>query len=131
MDKKEKTIRLVVEKTDTGYSAYAVDYPIFTTGHTISDLQNGAFEATNLYFSEEQVTITHEDLKFEIDFQQFFKYYNVLNAKFLAKRIGMNPTLLSQYVNGRKKPSEAQAGKIIEGIHKIGKELSDINLICQ
>jgi len=59
----------------------------------------------------------------------FFKYYNVLNAKFLAHKIGMNPTLLSQYVNGRKKPSEAQAEKIIQGIHQIGNELSEISLI--
>jgi predicted RNase H-like HicB family nuclease len=127
--KSNKTIKLIVEKTETGYSAFAVDYPIFTTGQTITDLQNSAFEAANLYFEEEHVTIAREDLKFEIDFQQFFKYYNILNAKFLAHKIGMNPTLLSQYVNGRKKPSEAQSEKIIKGIHKIGKELSEINLI--
>jgi len=129
METTNKTIKLIVEKTDTGYSAYSADYPIFTTGQTISDLQNNAFEATNLYFEEEPVPISRQDMKFEIDFQQFFKYYNVLNAKFLAHKIGMNPTLLSQYVNGRKKPSDAQAEKIIEGIHQIGNELSEINLI--
>lgn len=129
METKNKIIKLIVEKTDTGYSAYAIDYPIFTTGQTITDMQNSAFEAANLYFEEEKVKLVREDLKFEIDFQQFFKYYNVLNAKFLAQRIGMNPTLLSQYVNGRKKPSEAQAEKIIQGINQIGNELSEINLI--
>jgi len=67
-----------------------------------------------------------EDLKFEIDFQQFFQYYRVINAKFLAKKIGMNPTLLSQYVQGRKKPSENQTEKILSGIHQIGKELMEI-----
>jgi len=41
----------------------------------------------------------------------------------------MNPTLLSQYVQGRKKPSEMQTGKILSGIHQIGIELSEINLI--
>jgi len=41
----------------------------------------------------------------------------------------MNPTLLSQYVQGRKKPSDAQTEKILSGIHRIGKELSEINLI--
>jgi predicted RNase H-like HicB family nuclease len=125
------TIRFIVEKTDTGYSAYSAEYPIFTTGQTISDLQNNAYEAANLYFEEESVAIARENLKFEIDFQQFFKYYNVLNAKFLAHKIGMNPTLLSQYVNGKKKPSEAQSNKIVEGIHQIGQELSEINLICR
>jgi DNA-binding transcriptional regulator YdaS (Cro superfamily) len=50
----------------------------------------------------------------------------VINAKFLAKKIGMNPTLLSQYVQGRKKPSETQTEKILAGIHQIGKELTEI-----
>jgi len=60
---------------------------------------------------------------------QFFRYYRVINARFLADKIGMNPTLLSQYVQGRKKPSEMQTEKILLGIHKIGQELSEINLI--
>jgi len=33
-----------------------------------------------------------------MDFKQFFQFYEVLNSKFLAKRIGMNPILLSHYV---------------------------------
>ena len=37
---------------------------------------------------EEEFTITHENLKFEIDFAQFFQYYKVLNSKFLAEKIG-------------------------------------------
>ena len=52
-----------------------------------------------------------------------------MNSKFLAHKIGMNPTLLSQYVQGHKKPSEKQTEKILAGIHQIGKELSEINLI--
>ena len=69
------------------------------------------------------------EVKFEIDFEQFFKYYKVLNAKFLAEKIGMNPTLLSQYVQGHKKPSDKQTQKILAGIHQIGQELSGINLL--
>jgi hypothetical protein len=38
----------------------------------------------------------------------------------------MNPTLLSQYVQGHKKPSSKQTGIILAGIHQIGQELSEI-----
>jgi predicted RNase H-like HicB family nuclease len=124
-----RKIGMIVEKTVTGFSAYSDDYPIFTTGRTITELMDNAYEATNLYFEEEKIQITHENLKFEIDFKQFFQYYKVLNSKFLADKIGMNPTLLSQYVQGHKKPSESQTEKILTGIHQIGKELSEINLI--
>ena len=41
----------------------------------------------------------------------------------------MNPTLRSQYVQGHKKPSDKHTEKIIMGIHQIGQELSEINLI--
>ena len=124
-----KKVKMIVEKTDTGFSAFSEDYPIYTTGRTIPELIDNALEAANLYFEDENVQIAQENLKFEIDFKQFFLYYKVINAKFLANKIGMNPTLLSQYVQGRKKPSDAQTEKILLGIHQIGQELSEINLI--
>lgn len=125
----KRKIPIIVEKTDTGFSAYSNDYPIFTTGRTIPELIDNAFEASNLYFEDEEIKINHDNLKFEIDFKQFFQYYKVLNSRFLADKIGMNPTLLSQYVQGHKKPSEKQTEKILFGIHQIGQELSEINLI--
>jgi predicted RNase H-like HicB family nuclease len=120
---------MIVEKTDTGFSAFCNDFPIFTTGKTITELINNAFEAASLYFEDEKISITHKDISFEIDFKQFFQYYKVINSKYLADKIGMNPTLLSQYVQGHKKPSANQTEKILSGIHQIGQELSEINLI--
>ena len=124
----KKKMKIVFEKTGTGFSAYSDEFPIFTIGRTVPELINNSYEAAQLYF-EDKYKITHENLKFEIDFAQFFQYYKVLNSKFLAEKIGINPTLLSQYVQGHKKPSENQAEKILTGIHQIGQELSEINLI--
>ncbi len=124
-----KKVKMIVEKTDTGFSAFSEDYPVYTTGRTVPELIDNALEAANLFFEEDDIRITQGNLKFEIDFKQFFKYYKVINAKVLANKIGMNPTLLSQYVQGRKKPSAAQTEKILLGIHQIGQELSEINLI--
>jgi hypothetical protein len=125
----KKKILMIVEKTETGFSAFSHDYPIFTTGRTIAELIDNAIQAANLFFQDQLIQITVENLKFEIDFKQFFQYYKVLNSKFLAEKIGMNPTLLSQYVQGHKKPSDSQTQKILSGIQQIGKELSEINLI--
>ena len=126
---KKKKITMTVEKTDTGFSAFSEDYPIFTTGQSIPELINNTYEATEFYFEEETVKLDHKDIRFEIDFKQFFKFYKVINAKFLAEKIGMNATLLSQYVQGHKKPSAKQTEKILSGIHQIGQELSGINLL--
>ncbi len=127
--KTKNKIKIIIERTETGFSAYSEEYPIYTTGKTITELQNNAVEATQMYFEEQSEKIKIENMQFEYDFKQFFQYYNVINAKMLAKKIGMNATLLSQYVSGRKKPSEIQTEKILLGIHQIGQELSELNLI--
>lgn len=127
----KKKITFTVEKTDTGFSAYANENSVFTTGKTIPELMNNALEASQLYFEEDTIEVQNENLRFEFDFQQFFQYYKVLNAKFLAEKIGMNASLLSQYVQGHKKPSAKQTEKILNGIHQIGQELSEINLFSK
>jgi len=124
-----KKVKMIIEKTDSGFSAYSMDHSVYTTGMTIPALIDNAVEAINLFLEDENISLTHDQVKFEIDFKQFFLYYKVLNAKFLAEKIGMNPTLLSQYVQGHKKPSKYQAQKILAGIRQIGNELAEINLI--
>ncbi len=119
----------VVEKTETGYSAYTDRYPVYTTGRTVTELMENLREALNFYLEDQHTNITHNNIKLNFDFKLFFQYYRVLNSKFLAERIGMNPTLLSQYVQGKKKPSSKQADKILTGIHEIGKELVELNLV--
>lgn len=129
MKRIKSKIKIIVEKTDTGFSCFSENYSIFSTGKTIPEVIENVFEAATLFFEDEGIELKHSDLKFDVDFQQFFQYYKVINSKYLAEKIGMNPTLLSQYVQGHKKPSENQTEKILYGIHKIGQELSEMNLI--
>jgi len=118
----------IVEKTDTGFSAYIDSLGIYTTGSSLTELTNSLKEALELSFEQKARTISTEDINLNFDLPQFFKYYRVINAKFLAKRIGMNPTLLSHYVQGRKKASQKQTNKILGGLQEIGKELSELTL---
>ncbi|MBK7637130.1 MAG: helix-turn-helix transcriptional regulator [Flavobacterium sp.] len=124
-----KSIKFIIEKTKTGYSAYCAEKPIFTTGLNIYKLQTNALEATNLYLEEFGKKVSMDKIGFELDFQQFFEYHKVINAKHLAKRINMNETLLSQYVNGKKKPSKKQVDRILEGLHEMGRELMELSLV--
>ena len=83
-----KKIKMIVEKTDTGFSAYSSDHLIFTTGKSVSELISNAHEAAELYFEEEAVKLNPNDILFEVDFQQFFEYYKMLNPKKFAEKIG-------------------------------------------
>jgi len=122
--------KFVIERSKTGYSAYEIKLPIFTYGDTIYEMRLNALEAVNLYEEEtDKKPSTINNLSFEIDFKQFFDYYKVINSKHLAKRIGMNESLLSQYVNGKKNPSKKQVERIIDGLHEIGKELTELILV--
>ena len=125
----KKKIDVTVEKTTTGYSAYTEDLEVFTTGKDIPELYTNLIEALNLAYEESGYVVGAENLKLNLDLQQFFQFYKVLNANFLAQRIGMNPSLLSQYVRGKKSPSSKQTDKIIRGIQTIGRELADLNLV--
>ena len=129
MKKAKQKIDVTIEKTDTGYSAFADELNVFTTANDISSLHQNLIEGINLYFEEKGCFVEEDNIRLHLDLKQFFRYYKVLNAKFLASRIGMNPTLLSQYVRGNKRPSSKQTNKIIQGIQSIGKELMDIELL--
>jgi len=129
MKKLKKKIDITVEKTDTGYSACAEEQGVFTTSENIPTLYENLLEALDLHYEGSGTIVTATDLRLRMDLQQFFRYYKVLNANFLAKRIGMNPSLLSQYVRGTKQPSSKQTEKIMQGIQVIGKELSSINFV--
>lgn len=128
MDEKKKIV-VIIEKTKDGFSAYAKEYPVFTSGSSMSKLFQNIKEAFILYFDDEKFSDTR--LSYEIDFSQFFKYYKVLNSKAFAGRIGMNPTLLSQYIRGHKKPSASQSRRILYGINNIGQELAEMSIIYE
>ncbi len=129
MKNSKRKIAITVEKTSTGYSAYADRENVFSTGKDIPELYVNLVEALNLAYEEDGINVTTDNLKLHLDLKQFFQYYRVLNANFLAQRIGMNPTLLSQYVRGKKTPSAKQTDKILNGIQSIGRELADLSFV--
>lgn len=130
MMKSSTSIEMVIEKTNTGYSAFAKDYPVATVGDTAEDLFNNMLEAMGLYFEEANSArkLTLDDLKITLDLPQFFEYYKIINTKALGERIGLNQTLLSQYINGHKKPSLKQVQKILQGIRDLGREWMQVDL---
>jgi len=118
-----KKIKTIVEKTRTGYSAYAENLPIATTGRDLRDLTENMVEAVRFYFDSPRLDSGKLDMRFSIP--SLFDLYPI-NVKHFARRIEMNYTLLSQYVQGRKMPSERQQKRIVQGLRDIGKELSGV-----
>lgn len=128
---KKSKIKFTVLKEETGFSAIAETGKtlITTVGDDLNELHKNCEEATNLAFEEHGLVYTSDELEFEFDLASFFKYYNVINASALSKRIGMSQSLLSQYIKGIKKPSAAQKQRIFKEVNKLGKELQEVGFL--
>ncbi len=122
-------IEIIIEKTNTGFSAYSKKYPVFTTAKKIFKLKSNILEALNLHFEDQGIIIQEADLKFTLEISNFFKFYKVINAKALSERIGINQSLLAQYIGGFKKPSSKQANRILKEVQNVGKELANIQFL--
>ena len=128
---KKPQITVTVTKEDTGYSANAItgNRHIFTEGETFDELKINILDAVNLTFEDLQFVYTIDEIKLVLDLQSFFDFYKVINAKALSSRIGMNQSLLAQYINGSKKPSTLQRKRILKGVQQIGRELAEIQFL--
>lgn len=72
-----------------------------------------------------------EDISFESfiyedaepsELQKFFLTHKELNVAEFSKRVGINATLLRNYINGFKRPSKERERQILDSVHAIGKE---------
>ena len=73
-----------------------------------------------------------EDISFEsfayddaepTSLQRFFLTHKEINIAEFARSLGINATLLRNYINGFKKPSAEREKAIIDHIHKLGREM--------
>ena len=67
-------------------------------------------------------SFTYEDAE-PTPMQRFFLTHKEINVAEFARSIGMNATLLRNYINGFKKPSAEREQAILNHIHELGKEL--------
>ena len=128
---RKRKIKVTVLKEDTGYSAIALigDDFVGTEAETFEELKSNMIEAINFAYEELEIEYALNDIQFEFNLESFFAFYKVINAKALSERIGMNQSLLAQYIKGIKKPSPAQTKRILNGVQQIGRELTEVRFL--
>ena len=60
-------IEIIIEKTKTGYSAYAKKYAVYTVAKKLVKLKSNMVEALNLHFEDQGIVISESDLKFTLE----------------------------------------------------------------
>ena len=93
--------------------------PVETTGIGLTKLKSNMVEELNLYFEDKEELDSENDIKVTLDMGQFYTFYKVINAKSLTERIGMNQSLLAQYITGKKKPTASQTQRILKGYSQL------------
>jgi len=125
-----KIYKLIIEKGEDGFWGRIEDKECLITsfGESIDRLKSSMVEAISLYFEELEKPISNYEFELVMDIQEFFIINDFINISTLAKRIGMNSSLLRQYAKGIKFPSLKQVNKIENAIREIGKQLSTTEL---
>jgi predicted RNase H-like HicB family nuclease len=133
-----KELLVIVEITNTGYSAYVPLLPgCITVGDTYDEIKLNIKEAIALYIEdmEEDGEVVPDFLKKEygiclrVDVRELFEHFKgILTKSALSKITGINSSLISQYVMGIKHPSEKQAKKIEKALHELGQEFLSVRL---
>ncbi len=132
-----KRIRLVLEKTDTGYSAYSKELPgAVTAGETIEEISENFKEVIEMQADyleskgkvDEAIELRNAVVIYYLDLQTFFDYYSLFNKSELAKYIGINPSLLRRISKkSNLELSEKKALQIRTGLHKLAAELKQFD----
>lgn len=95
------------EATDEQRGAYVIGFDGFHWRDLDTDISFESFE----YDDAEPTKL-----------QRFFMTHKELNIAEFAKRIGINASLLRNYINGFKKPSPEREAMILNAISELGKE---------
>ena len=92
-----------------------------------NDYELGHF---GIHWEEIDEDISYESFEYEnpepVGISRIFLTHPELNASAVARRLGIQQSLLAQYIRGLKKPSAEREQKILETIREIGTELSAV-----
>lgn len=87
--------------------------------------QEYEFSTIGIHWSKLDEDVSFESFTYEeaepSSLQRFFLEHPEINVSEFAKGIGMNPSLLRNYINGFKKPSKEREQQILDRIHELGK----------
>lgn len=96
------------------------------TGRTVADAKRDlltCWEDMKADLQEHGTEIPNIEFEYKYDLQSFFEYFSFLNITEIAKRAGINPSLMRQYSRGIKNAGEKTYNRLSVCMEGIIKEL--------
>jgi hypothetical protein len=120
-------------KEEKNFSCYMVDkFPDFH----LAGFGNSAKQAMeDIFVAKEEIKELLEEegkqmpelvFEFRYDIGSFFDYFSYLNINGVAKKAGINASLMRQYAMGIHEPSKKRKQQILDCLHRISKELQAV-----
>jgi len=133
-----KKVLVEIYYSGNNFSAHAPDLPgCVSTGTTLSEVKSNISEA--IAFHVESSLENKDNLpdtfmgQYELDFKITVEallnaYSDVFTKAALSRITGINQRQLWHYASGLRKPRPMQRKRIEQGLHRLGKELLDIDI---
>ena len=132
-----KQIHVTLELGKDGYGLWFKEIEnVFGFGETVEAAKKDAEAALKGYIIAlnrcrqpiPEILQGEYELVFEFDTKALLKHIDgTITKTALAKASGINPTQLTHYSSGLKKPRKEQREKIVNGLHKLGRELLSVS----
>ena len=96
------------------------------SGQTVKEAKDdllACLEEAKADYEESGKTAEQIEFRYQYDLQSFFDYFSFLNVTEVAKRAGVNPSLMRQYTRGIKTAGEKTYERLTACMASITKEL--------
>ncbi len=129
-----KHIKVFVEKSSYGYSAYMedndLDYGLFGEGKTVEeaiDDFNKTYVGMREYYESQGKAFEEIEYEFFYDTASFLQEYSkAFSLAGLERITGVSQTQLGHYLHGRSKPSRKTIDKIDKGVQAFARNLTAV-----
>lgn len=133
----KRTIEVFIEKAEDGtYWGTSQNFEgvVSTFGNSLEELQTNFEQALSDHLevakeTGEDYADSYDDgiiFLFKMDISAFFKLVPELKVSSIARKAGMNDSLVRRYKTGEETVSKEQAFKIQKAVHDLGRELLSV-----
>lgn len=124
-------VLVTIERAKDGSYWCQTETPILggyltSTGNTVQEAKEDLAECmaeAKEDLETEGKTFPEVEFTYKYDLQSFFNYFSFLNVSDIAKRAGVNPSLMRQYVSGVKNAGEKTYQRLAACVQNVGREL--------
>jgi predicted RNase H-like HicB family nuclease len=131
-------VLVTVEMTDNNYAAYLEILPgCISTGKTFAELKNNIADAVEFHLEGMRedgdeipdVFLNSFQLIYQFDVENILSHYKgIISNAALERLTGINRRQFAHYASGLRKPRPEQRKRIGIALHRLGKELMEVEL---